>query len=56
MNTPMTDPANAPLVLLCHDEARKQVSTVYQFQSMETGGQSAVKRGWGGDQVYGRFM
>ena len=34
--TPMTDPANLALVLLCHVEERKQVSTVYQFQSIET--------------------
>lgn len=33
----MTEPAKAPLVLLCLDSARKQVSTVYQFQSIETG-------------------
>lgn len=32
----MTDPANLALVLLCHVEERKQVSTVYQFQSIET--------------------
>jgi hypothetical protein len=36
-NTPMTDPANLALVLLCQVEERKQVSTVYQFQSIETG-------------------
>jgi hypothetical protein len=34
--TPMTDPANLALVLLCQVEERKQVSTVYQFQSIET--------------------
>jgi len=33
----MTDPANLALVLLCQVEERKQVSTVYQFQSIETG-------------------
>ena len=43
-NTPMTDPANLALVLLCQVEERKQVSTVYQFQSMETG-VSAVRNG-----------
>ena len=36
-NTPITDPANLALVLLCHVDERKQVSTVYQFQSIETG-------------------
>ena len=33
----MTDPANLALVLLCQVEDRKHVSTVYQFQSIETG-------------------
>jgi len=36
-NTPITDPANLALVLLCHVDERKQVSTVYQFQSIDTG-------------------
>lgn len=37
MNTPTTDPAKAPLVVLCHVLERKQVSTVYQFHNIETG-------------------
>lgn len=32
----MTDPANFALVVLCHDDERKQVSIVYQFHSIET--------------------
>ena len=35
-NIPITDPANLALVLLCQVEDRKQVSTVYQFQSIDT--------------------
>lgn len=34
---PMTDPANCALDLTCHDDDRKQASTVYQFHSMLTG-------------------
>lgn len=30
----MQEPANMPVVVLCHDDARKQVSIVYQFQSI----------------------
>lgn len=31
----MQEPANMPVVVLCHDDARKQVSIVYQFQSID---------------------
>ena len=37
--TPITEPANIPLVVLCHEDERKQVSTVYQFQSIDTASQ-----------------
>jgi hypothetical protein len=48
----MTDPANLALVLLCHVEEMKQVSTVYQFQSIETGCQLGGRR-WEGSRGEG---
>lgn len=33
--TPMQDPANMPLEVICHVRERKQESIVYQFQSIE---------------------
>lgn len=32
--TPMQVAAKAPLVVMCHEEERKQASIVYQFQSI----------------------
>lgn len=32
--TPIQDPANIPLEVMCHDLAMKQVSTVFQFHSI----------------------
>ena len=36
--TPMQEPANMPLEVMCHVEERKHASTVYQFQSICHGG------------------
>jgi hypothetical protein len=35
-NTPITDPANLAVVVLCQDRERKHESIVFQFQSIET--------------------
>lgn len=42
--TPMTDPANMPLVVLCQEDERKHESMVYQFHNIET--MSVVSTGY----------
>ena len=57
--TPTMEPANIPLERLCHDEDRKHVSTVYQFQSIETGVRGAwwrEREGWDGRLAKGALL